>query len=232
MHVRSFSPHRLAPPRPGCGARSRALSLGALITLLLAGCALGPFRVGEKSTAPPTPTATAAQGRHTPVPGLLDPAPSDCPASAPLQTQEFPHFGGFSGPVTMHGGGPVWLAGFSYDQLRPTLHLDSRGYTPWPAVKLIWEVGPNVTQPVFVTATDLRTGASGYWFFQVIEEQAASELALDPQSPFATVADYHGPPETGWQEWGAGLLLFAAGCYALVARWPGGSWQTVVSAGR
>jgi hypothetical protein len=214
-------------------------ALVALLLLLLAGCTLGPSRAAETPTATPATTqtpasaATAAHERHTPVPGLLDPAPADCPASVPPQTQEFTQFGGFSGLVTLHGGGPAWIAGFYYDLLlQQAPHLDARGYTPWPSVKLIWEVGPDVSQPVRVTATDLRTGASGYWFFKVPEEQAAAELTLDPASPVATVADYHGPPEPGWQEWGAGLLFFSAGCYQLVASWPGGSWQIIVPVGR
>jgi len=235
-HVVDAQPTR-RPALRLCRLRAVGVSLTALTALLLAGCSVGFVGQATPHTTPTatpaTPAATASQQpHHTPVAGLFDPAPTNCPSAPPLQTREFAHFGGFSGPVTLHGGGRAWIAGPYYDQLVPTLHLNGQGYTPWPSTKLIWEVGPNVSQPVHVTATELRTGVLGYWFFKVREEQAAPELALDPEAPTATAADYHGSPETGWQEWGAGLLLLSSGCYEVVATWPSGSWRTVVAAGR
>ena len=78
--------------------------------LLLSGCV--PGRATTLATATPTVTATP-RVLPTPVASLLDPAPTTCPSSPPLQTLSFAHFGGFVGPETFFGGGPVWTADFS-----------------------------------------------------------------------------------------------------------------------
>lgn len=219
----------------GARASRWMCSLCLLMALALAGCSSGQSttKLAPTSTVAPTATtaatATIATPLHTPIAGLLGPAPARCPSAPPLQTRTFAHFGGFSDSVTLRGGGPVWIAGFYFPTI---LHLNSQGYTAWPSTKIIWEIGPNSTQRVTITARNLETGALGYWFFNVGEPQAAPQMTLDPAAPVATVAAYHGAPEPGWQEWGSGLLLYSAGCYELVATWSGGSWRTIFAAGR
>ncbi|HEX8998098.1 MAG TPA: hypothetical protein VF812_18885 [Ktedonobacterales bacterium] len=214
----------------------RLCLLGALVALALAGCAISqapsppPVAVPTVTAAPTvTATATAQRPLLTPVAGLLQPAPMQCPLAPALQSQQFSHFGGFSGSITLLGGGPAWIAGPYF----PThLHLDSQGYTPWPSTKIIWEIGPNAHEPVTITVRNLQTGAPGYWFFNVREPQAAPTLVLDPDAPASNVVDYHGVPEPGWQEWGSGLLLFSAGCYEMDVTSAAGSWRTIFAAGR
>lgn len=225
---------RCITPRGAC-ATMRMCSLCLLMALVLAGCSSGQSatKTAPTSTVAPTattvPTATIAAPLHTPVAGLLGLVPARCPSAPQLQTRTFTHFGGFSSSVTLRGGGPVWIAGFYFPTI---LHLNAQGYTAWPSTKIIWEIGQNTNQRVTITARNLETGALGYWFFNVREPQAASQMTLDPTAPEMTVADYHGAPEPGWQEWGSGLLLYSAGCYELVATWSGGSWRTIFAAGR
>ena len=192
------------------------------ILVILASCA--PARTSATPTAMPTmaPTATPAPG-PTPVATLLDPAPTTCPSAPPLQTLSFAHFGGFVGPVTLFGGGPVWTADFNPQDV---LHANQNGYTPWPVMKIIWEVGPNYTQPVTVQAINLQTGELSWWNVNV-NAPPTRTLVLDQSNPFQ-----HVPPELGWNEWGSGLYISVAGCYALQVTWPTGQWRAIFAAGR
>jgi hypothetical protein len=211
---------------PGHGA-TRIRTQGAALLLLaalviLASC--GPARTSATPTATPTvaPTATPAPG-PTPVTTLLDPPPTNCPSAPPLQILTFTHFGGFSGSVTLHGDPPVWIAGFNYQTV---VHADPQGYTPWPETKIIWEVGPNYSQPVSIQAINLQTGELSWWNVDT-NAPPTRTLVLDQSNPF-----YHGTPEPGWNEWGSGLYIPVAGCYALQVTWPGGHWRTIFAAGR
>jgi hypothetical protein len=196
--------------------------------LLLSACAPG----GPTARATPTATPTATQvPLPSPVAGLLDPPPTNCPASPPLQTLSFASFGGYIPPVVFHGSGPVWLG--EYNLAGATLNLDFQGPTPWPGTKILWEVGPNYQQPVTITVTNLATSQLAYWSHDNPPPQSVTTaLVLDPQHPTVGVGHDHGAPEPGWHEWGSLLYILSAGCYEARVTWQGGSWGAIFAAGR
>src|SRR6185437_15038971 len=104
------------------------------------------------------PTCTPQLG-PCPVSGLLDPPPQRCPASPSLDSLNFSHFGGFVGGVQFVGHAPVWIPRpyLGGSTVPITIHAEQNGYTPFPGTKIVWEVGPNYTQPVSVQMIDLRT---------------------------------------------------------------------------
>lgn len=234
MRQRCGSPQRGLPAAERLGSRSVRLVLLCSALLLLMGCV--PGRASSTATVAPTATLTptpALEALPTPVTTLLDPPPTNCPASPPPHTLTFPQgFGGFSGSVTFYGSSPVWIA----DSISwGVLHLNALGYTPWPGIKLIWEVGPNYTKPASIEVTNLGTGQLAWWGqggpISQSNYGAATELELDPTTT-APAAIYHGPSEQGWNEWGSFAYLLQAGCYALDATWPGGHWRAIFAAGR
>src|SRR5258707_6696151 len=169
------------------------LLLAAL--LVLAACSAG------QSTAPATaatrspniaPAATMTPVLPpTPAGSALGPAPTNCPALPPPQTFTMASGfgGGFSDPVSFTGGSPVWELGLS-----SPLHAGQFGGpdNPYPSFKVMWIVGPNVTQPVTLAGHELQSGAP-LWF-EIYPSIAAPITAqtrsgytlqtlLDPRSP-------------------------------------------------
>jgi hypothetical protein len=203
------------------------LLIGAM---LLSACSLGQ---GSAKTA--TPTATLRPG-PTPVATLLDPVPTTCPAAPALQTISVSvPLGLDSGSTTLHGSSPVWIVGFYYQTI---VHVNSQGYTPWPGTKIVWAVGPDYPQVVTVQAINLRSGAPAWWGFGAPGSPpklgtAGQTLILDPSGASGPgAADTHGSSAPGWNEWGSGLYLSEAGCYALEARWSGDQWRSIMAVGR
>src|SRR5262249_16579205 len=139
------------------------------------------------------------------------------------------HFGGFVGSVQLVGHAPVWIPRpYLGDETTPiTIHFEQNGYTPFPETKIVWEVGPAFTQPVSVQLIDLCSGAPPWWTLDAT--RYTQTFVLDPA---ASPAHDHGSPEPGWHEWGSGVFIGEAGCYALAVTWPGGHWQVTVAAGR
>jgi hypothetical protein len=215
------------------------LLLAAL--LMLAACSAG------QSTAPATtatrspivaPAATMTPVLPpTPAGSALGPAPTNCPVLPPPQTFTMASGfgGGFIGPVSFTGGSPVWELGLS-----SPLQAGQFGGpdNPYPSFKVMWIVGPNVTQPVTLTGHELRAGAP-LWF-EIYPTNAAPitpqtrsvytmQAVLDPASPNrggTTNSKGH------WGIWGIGIIPLAAGCYDLEVTWTGGDWHTVFAAGR
>lgn len=143
---------------------------GLLILVLFIACSPGQ---GSSSSTPPVrpqPTQQISSGSSPvaqqptqqtspgpfPVATLLAPAPQNCPVSSSLGSKIFSQFIG--SPVT--GSGPVWEFGLPANA---TLHLDQLGYTPWPATKILWPIGPDFPSPVVVRVTNLRTGTEAWW---------------------------------------------------------------------
>jgi hypothetical protein len=130
----------------------------------------------------------------------------------------------------LYGTSPVWTG-----PLADTVILVNNagsGDNPWPGTKIIWEVGPNYTQPVTVVATNLATGQLAWWG-RGSQPPDAPELILypNPGSP-----EYHGSPGpgwpvAGWSEYGSFVYFSAAGCYAMEVVWATGSWRVNFAVG-
>jgi hypothetical protein len=127
------------------------MTLGSLLALLFisSGCASSPNSQQATATAPPsvsfTPYPSApvpASLTPTPISGLLDPAPTNCPASPPLHTMKLPdNFGGgFTGGNPFQGASPVWQDSFWPGE---TYNFNADGFRPLPGTKVMWVVGPN-----------------------------------------------------------------------------------------
>jgi hypothetical protein len=189
-------------------------------------------RATPTSTATPDPYPIPTRGRGTPA--ALGAAPATCapPAPAP-RTLAY----GFVGAI---GGSPVWVAWF--DGPRATKHLGPEGGLGYGRygwlITILFVVEPGFTDPFVMRGTRLEDGAPlwlgvlgpGQTYYQATPSVA---VVLDPRQP--GLPDYWNT-STGlsedWAAWDATLYLSAAGCYALEARWPGGSWRLTFAAGR
>jgi hypothetical protein len=178
-------------------------------------------------TSLPTCTADLGPCRVT---GLLDPPPQTCPASPALDTLDLAHFGSFVGGVQLVGHTPAWIPRpyLGGSTVPITINVEQNGYAPLPGTKIIWEVGPNYTQPVSVQLIDLRTGVPAWWSLDAAH--LTKTFVLDPAVNQGET--HHRSPEPGWQEWGSDVTIAKAGCYSLQVTWPGGSWRAIIAAGR
>lgn len=214
----------------------RLVALGlALLMLVVAACT-------STTKVPPRPTATATPSPSpspsptvaaTIVPGPqpaaqpLGPPPSSCPASPQPQTMSFPNgFGSYDNGVRFFGKDIVWIPEPSF----PTVaHLEPHGYTQWPALAVVWELGPDATDAVSVRVTNTQTGAVLWWIYGAPPNLSSQTLVLDADAPGPAM--YTGVPEKSWQEFKSSLLIPQAGCYEMNATWDGGSWQVIFAAG-
>lgn len=216
--------------RSRLGLRQLSHVVAMLALVLLAACSTSHQPV--LLTPPvPSPTPTAQSAGPQPVSGLLDPAPTSCPATPPLPTKTFAHFGAFPSPVTLQGGPVVWVPGGYFPG---TLHLDADDYTAYPGTKIIWELGPNYTQAATVQVTNLATGRLAWWGAgdpPAPNATTAQTLGLNASGP--SPADAHGaPPAPGWLEYGSFVYFSQAGCYVMEVTWPGGHWRDIFAVGR
>src|SRR5579885_3428127 len=215
-----------------------AWSLMCLLGLaLLGGCATeGPTVQRPTPTRLPAFTATP-RSQPSPAAALLDPPPTDCPTSQPPQTITVTNQFGIQGTGKLLGNAPVWITDYSYPAT--PLHLNAGGYTQWPQWKVVWEVGPDYTQPVQLQVRNLRTGELAWWGSQP-NTWVGHVFRLDPNQPDSNgpgwYHGYHsGYPGTlagKWNEWGSAFLITRAGCYALEVTWPTGQWSILFAAGR
>lgn len=135
-------------------------------------------------------------------------------------------FGTYDSGVRFFGNGIVWIPEPSF----PTVaHLEPQGYTQWPVLAIVWELGPNATDAVSVRVTNTQTGAALWWIHGTPPDLSSQALVLDAEAPGP--ATYAGAPEKGWQEFHSSLLIPQAGCYAIDATWAGGSWKAIFAAG-
>ena len=179
------------------------------IVIVTAGCSLGGDTI--ISRPPPLPT-TASGSALTPIPTLspvpppaaphppqvastLGPPPKNCAIALPPRTMSVTNFGGgFSGTATFQGGSPAWELGFGTDGM-----LAAQG-VPYPGSKIMWVVGPNVSQPVTLSGRDLHSGAP-LWFemyppnYGGGKDYFTTTAVLDPVAP--TVAAQRTAPATG-----------------------------------
>ncbi|WIG58792.1 MAG: hypothetical protein OJF49_001538 [Ktedonobacterales bacterium] len=220
----------------GIGSRRVCAALLMLLTLAMsAGCAIGPTAKGTpQPTARPTftptliPTATSTPSGPMAATAMLGAAPTSCPEVPQVETMNFPQgFRGFQGSVTLYGGGPAWIPGAYFPR---TIHLNGQGFADWPVTKVIWEIGPDFSDPVTAQVMNLETGEVAWWVRDTPPTFSTQTLVLDVNIP--SPAMDHGASEPGWHAWGSSLLLTRAGCYSMVVAWQGGEWRTVFAAGR
>lgn len=205
----------------------------ALLMLLVAACTSAtkvPPKPTATATPPPTPsptaTATLVPGPR-PVSQPLGAPPSSCPASPQPQTMSFPNgFGSYGNGVRFFGKDIVWIPEPSYPMVA---HLEPHGYTQWPALAIVWEVGPDAMDAVSVQVTNAQTGTILWWIHDAPPDLSSQTLVLDADTPGPAM--YNGVPEKSWQEFKSSLLIPQAGCYEMNATWDGGSWQMVFAAG-
>lgn len=187
------------------------------------------------STAPITPIPTTSSQPPT-ANGPLGPAPTNCPASPPLQTLNQNNFGGgFSSPISFQGGSLVWFLGLP--QAGGTVQLYQDTVHSYSSTKVMWVVGPNYAQVVTLSGREVHTGAP-LWFeiypsnSMPISDTTPStyetQAQLDPAAPNRGSTDN----STGhWNIWGIGMIALTAGCYELDATWSGGGWQAIYAIG-
>jgi hypothetical protein len=142
-------------------------------------------------------------------------------------------FGGGFSDGTVYGRAPVWTLGLPDNdvlRLQPASGTDER----FPAMKIMWIVGPNETQPVTVSGRERSTG-DPLWF-QVYPSNAGPDLAssytttlrLDPAMPNRGYATNAGGD---WSIWGIGVGARAAGCYSMTVASSKGAWTIALAVG-
>ena len=166
------------------------------------------------------PTPTLSQG----TPPALGPAPASCapPASVPRTLPAT-----FSGAI---GSSPLWVAWF--DGPYATRHIKDPGpgntRYGWE-IAITFTIEPEFSQKVVVRGVRLDNGEP-LWFGHSMPSVA---VVLDPQQPGLTADDNTSMGlSDDWAAWYTILSIPAAGCYALDASWPGGSWRVTFAAGR
>jgi hypothetical protein len=231
------------PHRPGTGlwlAKRRRRLLATVAVMAVVALIVSvwlPLRTIEPSTlgsASPTtfPTFTEVPLGPTPTPillpspipvaGLLGAPPRDCPAAPPLNTLPLPALGGFSGPVQMTGGTPVWAVEGYFPQ-RVVDVSPAASTASWPSIQIMWEIGPQHHPTVTVRALNLRTGETAWWGLGVATPQVPV-LVMNPTLDFPTAID--------WVPYRTLLIITHADCYELRVSWAGGSWYTIFAAGQ
>lgn len=175
------------------------------------------------------PTPTLPQGTPT----ALGPAPASCspPAPAPRTLPAT-----YSGAI---GASPIWVAWF--DGPHATRHISGPGVVNsrygW-LIAVIFAIEPSLTDPVVVRGVRLDND-SPLWMVGLEPGQTFTQatpsvaVALDPRQPGLPDYDnYSMGLNEDWAAWYGGFYIPAAGCYALTATWPGGSWRVTFAAGR
>jgi hypothetical protein len=202
---------------------SAALALIAM--LLLTSCASPTSRASAspqpQATVPPTLAASTATPVFTP---LLGQIPAQCPIST---TSPQPKFSPDLSPVI--GASPVW-ATWSPGPNRfhlvlpspyPSTYASPYG---WDMSKVVWEVGPNYSEPVTIGGYDVFDHTP---LLLQTDSTPTNPVILDPHHP-----NHAGSAlGLGWAEWGSYIVVPKAGCYRMVVSWPQGSWSVTFAAG-
>ena len=173
-------------------------------------------------------------GSAYPTPTLVRATPAEI-GSAPLTCT--PPTAGTGGI----GGSPVWVGGFEGSMKgQATKYVGHSPYTRygWKAPMDI-RVEPGVTGKVVMRGERLSNGAP-LWMEVVEQGQMYTDskpipkalLVLDPKEPgLAPSQNNSMGMGDDWAAWVGAIYIPAAGCYALDASWPGGSWRVTFAAG-
>ena len=231
-------PYRTAPGHWLAKHRRRALaaaSILAVVALLFsAWLPLHTPEPGALRSASPTifSTFTAVPLGPTPTPilvptplpvagRLVGTPPRTCPAAPRLSTLLLPALGGFSGPVQLTGGAPVWAVEGYFPQRLVDVGPEASGAF-WPSTVIMWEIGPDSHPTVTVRAFDLETGETAWWGLGADTPQVPL-LVMQPTRDYPTAID--------WVPYRTLLFITHAGCYELQVSWAGASWYTIFAAG-
>ncbi len=181
-----------------------------------------------------TPAVTAVPTPHEHVPLILDsnpppvlePAPQNCPSTAPLHSFDPPTF-----PPGV-GDSPVWVTGFSGPYARLVHLVDARQQPQefgWAYQLLLVEKADHL-RPALLSGKSLDDGFSLFFEDGISIRGQKSVTAF-----FELAADHPRLPskyDTQWKAWTVIMYVPAAGCYSLEAFWPEGGWQVNFAAGR
>ncbi len=185
----------------------------SIVVVLTPGCWQFRLRSGAVTGTVTLPVVAPAA-----VPAPLGPLSTTCPRNPPPTTIN-PAFG------TAIGMRPAWAIGFS-----PGLALRmgnpqfiTHGPHGW-YVKILWVVAPGFYPRVTLRGSTAGGGAP-LWF-QIGDQAPSIAPILNPQAPPIP----NQPP--GWANFPSYLFIPQAGCYALEASWPGGTWRLTFAAGR
>lgn len=208
-------------------------SLGSL-SMPLAGSGSTATAIPSATLTPaPTrvayPTPTLGQG----TPAALGPAPASCTPTAPAP-RTLPTT--FSGAI---GASPLWVAGFEGSHATKYVNPFSTQYTRYGwMVGIVFATEPGLTSPVVMRGVRLDDGTP-LWMVALEPGQTYTEAApsvaviLDPQQPgLAGFQNTNFGLSEDWAGWYGAFYIPEAGCYALNASWPGGSWRVTFAVGR
>jgi hypothetical protein len=198
----------------------------SLILLILAGCTSSLFHSPKAArTSIPKSPVPSASSEVSALP-TVGPVPPTCPVSTPTRQVIS------SGLAPVIGHPPVWatwLPGKSVYREGPIPRSHPpTNYDPthgWQITKIVWEVGPDDTQPITIQGQDLFDHTPA--LIQLEEDVPTAHAVLDPSHP--------GHPGSaigeGWAEWGSYLVVPKAGCYALKVSWATGQWTVTFAFG-
>lgn len=185
--------------------------------LLLIGCTPSqPQQTIAVSTKSPINVPTATSTPVAPIP-TVGPVPQSCPTSNPTRRV-------FSQLSSVTGSTPVWATWIpdpsvfregSFTNSNPPTNYDPA--YGWQITKVVWEVGPNYTQPISIHGYELLNHTP---MFIQIEDTPTAHTVLDshhPSHPRSVLGD-------GWAEWGSYIVVPKAGCYRMDVSWPTGHW--------
>jgi hypothetical protein len=194
----------------------RLVTTGAVLAILVGNGCSDQSRSGQ--AASPTTAASLS------VSGRLGSAPTTCPGPKPHLKRVTPSV------APAIGREPVW--GAFYARLDPktgALHMGG-GNVPrtrygWRD-KVIWLVGSHHKGVIRLRGHNVTTG-SALRFKVLLSGQGVTTVGLLNHGKPGAVTN-PGEPKT----FPSSIYFPKAGCYALNARWGGGSWRLVVGLGR
>lgn len=159
----------------------------------------------------PTPPTRSVP---TPPPAIaLSPESASC--HPPLPQIIDPSFGPAVGTAPLWAIGPIGAQPFPVTGPPDVAGSEHK-------VKVLWVVAPHQQDPIKLRGNNLADGTP--LSFEFPGTPPATEVVLYPQVPGIPVQ--HGQ----WKEWPSYLYVPVAGCYALEAQWPDGSWRLTFAA--
>ena len=180
--------------------------------------------------------ALSGFGSVYPTPTLPEETPAEI-GSAPLTCAPLTTAG--TGGI---GGSPVWVSGFegSMKDNQASLYVSHGSYTRYGWKRQFFiDIEPGVTGKVFLRGERLSNGTP-LWMEVIEQGQMYTNikpipkalLILDPKEPgLAPFQNNSMGLGDDWAVWVGAIYIPAAGCYALDASWPGGSWRVTFAAG-